>query len=294
MVFNILKYSIESNNPIDFSTHYVALKEISDCKFLKSYTSETRVETSFLILTILSYLMPKRRDLIKTLQDILIVNTKYFMDACDLIKARFCLFWGYFADALFLSPDLKEFFNKYMVLVVNCLTMMKDDPDKTSVSFQAMDTLGSVINDSDSVIRISPLIKELFPYLFSLLGVFEGFKYIELIQEIVKYYSIHLIDYPEICAQLFNEIVNTILKLVEKKKENQGKTSVLIIKFWNLLRTISESKYLIPKHLDNFEKAISPLIEMIKNKGYNGVSASMVAEEVCNVINELIYGELFN
>ena len=33
---------------------------------------------------------------------------------------------------------------------------------------------------------------------------------------------------------------------------------------------------------------------MIKNKGYNGVSASIVAEEVCNVINELIYGELFN
>ncbi len=33
---------------------------------------------------------------------------------------------------------------------------------------------------------------------------------------------------------------------------------------------------------------------MIRNKGYNGVSASIVAEEVCSVINELIYGELFS
>lgn len=33
---------------------------------------------------------------------------------------------------------------------------------------------------------------------------------------------------------------------------------------------------------------------MIRNQGYNGVSASIVADEVCNVINDLIYGELFN
>ncbi len=33
---------------------------------------------------------------------------------------------------------------------------------------------------------------------------------------------------------------------------------------------------------------------VIKRQGYNGVLASSIAEEVCDLINELVYGELFN
>lgn len=32
---------------------------------------------------------------------------------------------------------------------------------------------------------------------------------------------------------------------------------------------------------------------MVRNHGYNGILASNVAEEICNVINDLVYGELF-
>jgi hydroxyethylthiazole kinase-like uncharacterized protein yjeF len=33
---------------------------------------------------------------------------------------------------------------------------------------------------------------------------------------------------------------------------------------------------------------------VIQNRGYNGILASNVASEACKVINELVYGELFN
>ena len=32
---------------------------------------------------------------------------------------------------------------------------------------------------------------------------------------------------------------------------------------------------------------------IVRRNGYNGILASMVASEVCDLINELVYGELF-
>lgn len=63
LAFNIMDYSFASNSPADIPENFKLLNEYKDCVLLSKTSAETRVETCLLVLSILSYTLPKRADL---------------------------------------------------------------------------------------------------------------------------------------------------------------------------------------------------------------------------------------
>lgn len=145
--------------------------------------------------------------------------------------------------------------------------MINSRPDKAAVSYQAIDALNSVFEDDESVIRLSSFINDLFPTIFQLIPVISEQKFLEMIQSIVKYYGKYLMDCEELTSQLIQELVNKILQ--EKKNlENdpkKKKITISMMRCWNILRSIADSRYFVPKCLHIIENKMTPLYEIMKS-----------------------------
>jgi hypothetical protein len=164
---------------------------------------------------------------------------------------------------------LENFLRLYLQFTIDCIHLL---PTQTSIAYQALDTLSTVLADEDSILRISPFVKELFPYLFSLISGVQDEKFINMIEQVVKNYGGFLTDYPPLCELLFKEVVKRILVEIGRNNQNaaqnverKNRTNLCIIKCWNLLREISTNRYLIPKFATIFEQELSPLFEQFKN-----------------------------
>ena len=163
---------------------------------------------------------------------------------------------------------MEDFLRLYLQFTIDCIHLLPTSP---CLAYQALDTLSTILADEDSILRVSPYIKELFPYLFSLISGIQDEKFINMIEQIIKNYGGFLTDYPPLCELLFKEIVKRIFLEVERNNqlsqtsEKKNKTNLCIIKCWNLLREISTNKYLIPKYAELFEQEIAPLFEQMKN-----------------------------
>ena len=72
-----MKYSIDCSGPNEIPTRYPLLTDLQTCRFIDKKSPESRIETCIMILTVVSYLMPKRKDLIKVIEDFLLQYLKF-------------------------------------------------------------------------------------------------------------------------------------------------------------------------------------------------------------------------
>ena len=183
-----------------------------------------------------------------------------------MIRVRLSLFLGYYLDTVLLTKEHEPIYSLYLKFIVENLLIINTQPQKIALSYQAIDALNSIFEDDDSVIRMSSFIKELFPTIFSLIPLIGDQKFLEMIQNIVKYYAKYLMDCEDLTAQLVQEIVTKILN--EKKhleiENKKKKINISMMRCWNTLRTIGENKYFIPKCLPIIEGNMSPLFEVMK------------------------------
>ena len=183
-----------------------------------------------------------------------------------MIRVRLSLFLGYYLDTVLLNNEHKPIFSIYLKFILENLLLINAYPDQAALSYQAIDALNSIFEDDESVIRMSNFINDLFPAIFSLIPIISDQKFLEMIQNIVKYYAKYLMDCEDLTSQLIEEIVNKILK--EKKnlesENKKKKINIAMMRCWNTLRSIGENKYFVPKCLPIIETKMIPLFELMK------------------------------
>lgn len=81
-----MKYSIECNNPLEIQLKFPLLSEFASCKYIENKSAELRIESGLLILTVISYLIPKRQDLVKVIEDFFIAYLKFFNTTSSIIQ----------------------------------------------------------------------------------------------------------------------------------------------------------------------------------------------------------------
>lgn len=112
-----LDYAIKGAKP-ETAKDYIALVEFQNSVFIAKTRDEIIVETSVLVLTVLSYLIPKREDLLKVLDETMCSHLEsLYATPSIIIRARMALFLGYYADTLF---KMKEnlFFSSLKFLIM--------------------------------------------------------------------------------------------------------------------------------------------------------------------------------
>jgi hypothetical protein len=101
----IMQFSLTCDDVLQIATKFPELQPLVGHPFLdKTVTSaELRTETCFMALSVMSYLLPKRHDLVRLLEIFLRQQLQNFLgpQMPPLLKARFCMFIGYYADVLF-------------------------------------------------------------------------------------------------------------------------------------------------------------------------------------------------
>lgn len=84
-------------NDKDSAVKYLVLSEFFKGRFLKNNNPEIIIETCLLAITIVSYLVPKRIDLINALNQMICRNLDLLLEKAPLlVQARMSLFLGYF------------------------------------------------------------------------------------------------------------------------------------------------------------------------------------------------------
>lgn len=172
------------------------------------------------------------------------------------------MFLGYYLDTVLVTKDHYPIFSHYLKFILDNLLLINSHPEQAALSYQAIDALNSIFEDDDSVVRMSTFIKDLFPAIFSLISPITDQKFLEMIQNIVKYYAKYLMDCEDLTAQLVQEVVGKILK--EKKalesEPKKKKINIAMMRCWNTLRSIGENRYFVPKCLPIIEAKMVPLL----------------------------------
>jgi hypothetical protein len=108
-----------------------------------------------------------------------------------VLRARFSLLLGYYADMLFLEHQ--EAFIKTMNFLFESVGY-PDDTAERVVTLQSIDTLNTVVSDADLAPRLEPMLVQIIAILNQLTPLNTHSTYFEFLSEFVKFYAVVLND----------------------------------------------------------------------------------------------------
>jgi hypothetical protein len=120
----IISHSIqvitEQSNVIAPESPFYILKDLQARYFFARLSPVQRIDTSLVALTVMSYLLSRRNDLISLLENMLKINFAFFSDQSQdpLITSRLCLFLGYYCDNLFKSDNAYSNLQQYIQVLI--------------------------------------------------------------------------------------------------------------------------------------------------------------------------------
>jgi hypothetical protein len=129
-------------------------------------TKEIIAETCLVALTTISYVLPRRKDLVPVFENVLALNIDQILGqkivtegnkvGSILLRARMSLLLGYYADMLFSKHD--EIFIKVFNFLISSIALHGGEK---VIALQSADTLSTIIADKDLIPRLSPHLPQL-------------------------------------------------------------------------------------------------------------------------------------
>lgn len=252
LALQLIEMTTNSKQAADF---YV-LKEIENSLFMKS-DDITKLEISFVILSILSFAIQRRKDLLTQLDNILEKNTSTLFSVSSMvIHSRICLFLYFYTENIF--KDRENSFKTWMLYLSNCVSQSQS----RAVTIQACETISYIFQDEEVMYRLEPFITELVSVLINSVASQTEKSFFEALIEIVQNYSDALTGKIGV---LMVALVQKIQQEFQLQVTANKKDSIIITKSWNIIRSLITSSKLITNDLLEFERLLLPLINYIQN-----------------------------
>lgn len=242
-----------------YQDEYVVFTQTS--LFLKS-PPEIQAETSIVALTTLSYVLPRRADLLPVFQEVLANNIDRILgigqaqgSTSVLLKVRMSLLLGYYADMLFTQhpePFLKVIDFLFMSLSLSGVEKV--------VALQSADTLSTVITDKDLIPRLELHIPRIVAIVNDCIMKINIKLFFNFLLDFVKTYNDCLGDS---IITIIQTLVQRVLIELKSCHEKGEKNNLIINKCWNVIRMVSEFDSFMPRYAMMLEEALKPLFEFI-------------------------------
>ena len=175
-------------------------------------SDETLIETTLLVITDISYLTPKRKDIYEIFEKSF---TEHFLSlfgtTSTLVKCRIAMMLGYYADNIY-STNSKMFGEAMKFLIVGMGNIKE-----RAFALQCADALKNIINDTDIIKRVKHFINSLLEILCGIVINSDIPSFYEVLMAIVMSYS--------------NSIDKTILTLLNqliKRVLNESKNNITV------------------------------------------------------------------
>eukprot|EP00831_Metopus_contortus_P002276 TRINITY_DN10835_c0_g1_i7.p1 TRINITY_DN10835_c0_g1~~TRINITY_DN10835_c0_g1_i7.p1 ORF type:complete len:745 (-),score=72.50 TRINITY_DN10835_c0_g1_i7:22-2256(-) len=224
--------------------------------FLQHTSNERMTETCLVIISDLSYLTPRRKDVFQLFENILVHSYTFFFESSSiLIKCRIALMLGYFADHIFHhSNDL------FLKTIEFLLKGMNSEETEKALALQCAESLRTIIAEQELVSRLEAFINSLFPLLCTMVSHLNSDAFFEILSTIVSVYA-NTID---------ESIVKLLMSLVQRVEGeyktllSQGQKNNMTINLcWNVIRSIVEEASFYPEFLDKFEECLLPMFNYL-------------------------------
>jgi len=271
---DILEYAINKDPDMD---KYPTLKmHYSESKFFTYCTDENLIDCSLLVLTMISYALPKAENLklrfIKVVENV----TKPLMERNSLLlNCRLTIMLGYYIDILYKENE---------VVFLDTLKMfigsLRAGPETYALAYQSSDTLNTIINDNDIIPRIKPVINEIFQEASDCILTVKIPDFFDFVSEIFRFYKdeIQEVQFVRCLKALVQRIEIDIQETkgdakeknpfqnepVNKRSDDMASTtSMAIQKCWTIIITVLENETYIEKFLPVIESELKYLFGML-------------------------------
>jgi len=241
------------------------LNDYQNSLFISQTDPKIQLDTCIVALSVLSYLVRQRKDLILDVEDLLIRYKEYFFNEKNdaLIKSRMCLFIGYYFEHLFQEKSKKEYFALQLVFITEALS----DHQKgiLAVSEQAIDALESIILQDNIKTIIAPIIGEIVERLSYYMEFVETPDFFDIINELFTNYKKELLADPKLISLLICGMVKRVQISNDVVKTDNKNEKIILSKIWNILRLLGRDPNFIPKYQDDIELLMEPLFNLFEN-----------------------------
>ncbi|CAD8066142.1 unnamed protein product [Paramecium primaurelia] len=250
-----------SNNPIQLKEQQVTfVQALQDKKLFKEYSPVDRIESSLVILTIMSYLIQKRLDIVLLMEQLLSDNLLFFQNVQDqIIKLRLSLFFGYYCDNLFKKDTQSQNMNAYLQIMISFV-----QPQEPVVLYQSIDALKDIFEDDDLKIKTKDLVVLLFPQLCNALQYSTYERHFETITNLLKRYPYQFLQNDNLLIGLIQVLTQRVI--IEQQKINSGdqQRHIYLNRCWNVLRSLADQDE-FSEVLGKLEQHLGQLYSMLAN-----------------------------
>jgi hypothetical protein len=233
---------------------------IENCSFIKNSKPDVIVESGIVVLALLSYVHSKQA--YSTIFTSIEKVFTHFIDEIinndsKLIRVRYSLFLGYLIDVLFKKEPTA--FRDTILFLYTTVDLVGDDK---AIACQSIDTLKTVVCDNDLQPRVIEL--DLIPVLIEKIqgsiATIQNHEYMDFVNDFLASYSQLIDDKAVFLAQA---VVQRIRVEMAKGAQGTDGSTLLVQKMFNILKQLTQNKYLMTKYSESYEEAYKPIFEFM-------------------------------
>ncbi|CAD8176426.1 unnamed protein product [Paramecium pentaurelia] len=274
-------YCIQKLQKIEISQQLGLIMEFREHYFLKSMNVHILLETSLLILSILSNYLIQRNEVGLLFKSFIAEYGDYLINySIPLVKARLCTFIGQFCRSILNEKDDLSY--QLLNFLMNQIKSAKSE--LYSNCYCAIEAIKNIIEEPHLEKLLEPNIGQILLVLCESLiqSDFEG--HFDTIKQIFKTFQIE----PSVLDQALGLIVLKIQKEQECVGQGQTERQIFINQTWNILKSLPEIENIIPIHFNLLEKRVSVLYQYIINPNIIDFD-----EDIVYFISQLIFKTKF-
>ncbi|CAD8063570.1 unnamed protein product [Paramecium primaurelia] len=234
------------------------IQAISDKKLFTEYNAVDRIESSLIVLTIMSYLIQKRFDIVSMMEQLLTENLIFFQNIQhQIIKVRFSLFFGYYCDNLFKKDIQSQSMLMYLSILINFV-----QPKEPVVLYQSIDALKDVFEDDELKTKTKGLVTVVFPSLCNGLTFSIYERHFEMIINLLKRYPQVFQQNENLLIGLMQILVQRIIQEQELINNGDSQRHIYLNRCWNIIRSLADQNE-YTNLLVTLEQSITQLYQML-------------------------------
>ena len=259
MLVQLIDFTITGSNLAAIQS-YPVLAELQGRSVLLLASEEIRIETSLMAFCVLAYTVQKRGDLSILVERIMTTHLSTLVNVrSGLVQARLCLFLYFYFETMFEGEATTQICLQFLL---NSLNPTRVHP---AVHIQACTTFSAFVQDEEIMLRVENCLPLVLSKMTEVLPFQKEKAFFETLQELVVSDPTAVI--PHI-SQLLSGLVAKIKQEqgeidAAPKTKSKKKESIIIVKSWNIIRTVTDSKHIVPQYAGLVEDVLAPLFEYI-------------------------------
>ena len=265
----LLVFGLHNGTLDEIPTKYPQLAEIVNTKFFTTTNYEEKADSALICLINMSYHLSTRLDIHQLVSTILLEQADPLtLNATNLIKARTIHLLTYIYELIFTDPNLLHYKLAYTKFMINCLNPGPGaDCQSEAVSLQACEAFKAILinrppnpeNPSGPDPIIPQVIGTVIDTMIDMIPTITYEPFFDIMMTLAKSYPAAILETAERYEKFVTNLVNRSLRETEAPTD-PSKKDMFVIRTWNAIRTLSESKLLVEKEdcLAKYDLMLAP------------------------------------